>query len=142
MTSNRPGHPHASSAIARFLDKRIEELRGYKTQREIAAAAGYARPNILSMLKSGETKVSLARVPALAKALETDPVHLFRIAMTDQWPELASVIDDIFGRHMASANEFAILLKPWRAASADMDPAPNARVRGAIDEMLSSLKNS
>jgi hypothetical protein len=136
MTTVRPGHPHAQSAIARYLDKRIDELRGFRTQREIAAEAGYARPNILSMFKSGETQVPLSKIPALARALEASPGHMFRLAMIDQWPELAPVIDEIFGRNMASKNEVAILLQPWRAATGDMDPAPNARIEAAVDEML------
>ena len=136
MTSNRPGHPHANSALARYLDKRIDELRGFKTQREIAAEIGYKRPNIVSMLKTGETKVPLDKLPAFARALEADPVHLFRLGMIDLWPELAAVIDDIFGRQMATKNEVAIFLAKWRAATVDMDPAPNARIEAAVDEML------
>lgn len=119
-----------------FLDKRIAELRGVKTQREIAAAAGYDRPNILSMFKTGETKVPLDKIPALARALEGDAAHMFRLAMIDQWPELRSTIDIIFGRQMASANEEAIFLARWRATTADMDPAPNAQIDFAVGEML------
>jgi hypothetical protein len=136
MVIERPGHPHAQSAIARYLDHRIEELRGFKTQREIAAEAGYRRPNILSMLKSGETKTPLDRIPALAKALEADPAHMFRLGLIDLWPDLAALIEEIFGRQMASANEAAIFLVKWRAATADTDPAPNARIEAAVDEML------
>jgi len=136
MPTVRPGHPHAQSAIARYLDRRIDELRGLKTQREIAAEAGYARPNILSMFKSGETQVPLPKIPVLARALEADPAHLFRLAMTDQWVELAPVIDEIFGRQMASRREVAIFLEKWRAATGDMDPAPSAQIEEAVDTML------
>lgn len=136
MQPNRPGHPHANSALARFIDKRVDELRGSKTQREIAAEAGFARPNILSMLKSGETAVPLARVPALARALDVDAGHLFRLGMADAWPELAPVIDEVFGRRMASANECAIFLEKWRAATGNADPAPNAQIERAVGLML------
>jgi hypothetical protein len=142
MPTDRPGHPHANSAFARYLNRRIEELRGLKTQREIAAEAGYARPNILSMLKSGETAVALARIPALAKALDADPGHLFRLAMVDQAPELAAVIDEVFGKLMATKNEAAIFLTKWRAATDDADPAPNAQIDVAVDQMLAAALRS
>ena len=136
MTTERPGHPHARSAVARFLDKRLDELRGVKTQREIAKEADFARPNFLSMLKTGDAQLPLDRVPALAKALDVDPAHLFRLALQDHWPSLRSNIGDIFGRQMASENEAAIFLGPWRAATHDADPAPNDRIQTAVDAMI------
>ena len=139
MTDVRPGHPHANSALARYLDKRIDELRGFKTQREIAAEIGYKRPNIVSMLKTGETKVPLEKLPAFARALEADPVHFFRLGMIDLWPELAALIDDIFGRQMATKNETAIFLAKWRALTSNMDPPSNAQIEAAVDEMLAKL---
>jgi hypothetical protein len=141
MLNNRHCQPYAGSALARYLNKRIYELRGVKTQREIALAAGFARPNIISMFKTGETKVPLDRIVPLARALDTDPAHLLRLAMVDQQPELAQVIDDVFGRQMASQNEADIFLTKWRAAAAtgNMDPAPNARIDGAVNAMLAGL---
>ena len=84
--------PLANTAIARFLDRRIDELKGAKTQREIAAEAGYEKPNIISMFKYGEAKVPLDKIPALAKALEIDPAHLFRLALEQYWPALGETI--------------------------------------------------
>lgn len=139
MPTDRPGHPHTQSAVARYLDRRIEELRGLKTQREIAAEAGYARPNVLSMLKTGETALPLARIPALARALEVDPTHLLRLALVDQMPELAATIDVILGRQLATASEAELFLFRWRILTGDMDPAPNARMSAVIDEMLKQL---
>jgi transcriptional regulator with XRE-family HTH domain len=139
MTTERPGHPHANSALARFLERRIDELRGLKSQREIATAAGFKRPNVLSMFKTGETLVPVDRIPALAKALNVDAVHLLRLRFQDPSSELGPVIAEITGRHMATANERAILLDKWRAASRNADPAPNARINAAVDRMLADL---
>lgn len=140
MTIDRPGHPHASSALARFLDRRIGEFRGLKTQREIAAAAGFNKPNIISMLKTGETQLPLERVLALARALDVDPVHLLRLAMTDRSPELGAIFDEITGRRLASVNEETILLTKWRLATNDNDPAPNPQIEAAVDAMLAAVK--
>ena len=67
--------------VSEFIRKRIQELKPYKTQTEIAAEAGYDNANILSMIKNADSKLPLERVPALAKALDCDVVHLFTLAM-------------------------------------------------------------
>src|ERR1700739_5161333 len=72
-TTKKPGMPFADSAIAKYIDKKIDELKGVKTQREIAQEAGYETPNIISMLKRGESRVPLERIPLLSKALGADP---------------------------------------------------------------------
>jgi hypothetical protein len=139
MPTDRPGHPHAHSAVAIYIDKRVDELRGVKTQREIAVEAGFARANVISMIKRGETKLPLDRVASLARALDVDPAHLLRLGLIDLWPHLAGAIDEIFGKQLASANEHAILLAPWRAATGDSDPAPNAQIVAAVSAMLAEL---
>jgi HAMP domain-containing protein len=140
MLANNSRQPYANSALAGYLTKRISELRHIKTQREIALAAGFARANIISMFKAGETKVPLDRIVPLARALDADPAHLLRLAMIDQLPELAKVIDDVFGRQMASQNEVDILLSKWRAATSNMNPTPSAQIDAAVDAMLTAVK--
>src|SRR4051812_35775881 len=113
MPTEHSGDLPAKTAVARFLERRMDDLRGVKTQREIAQEAGFPRPNMLSMLKSGDAKLPLERIPGLARALDADAAHLFRLAMTDHWPELAATIDVIFGRQLASTNEIAIFNAKW-----------------------------
>jgi transcriptional regulator with XRE-family HTH domain len=84
--SNTNGTSHKSE-IAKFLDKRIYELRSRKSQREIAREIGFANDNVISMLKSGRTKVPLDRVVSIAKALETNPRELFVMALTQDGNE-------------------------------------------------------
>lgn len=139
MAADRPGYPYADSALVRFIDQRVTELMATRTQREIAAAAGFDRPNAFSMLKRGEMKPSLARIPALARGLNADPAHMFRLGMIDVWPELAPVVNVVFGRQMASSHEAAILLEPWRAATANSDPAPDPEIEAAVGAMLANL---
>ena len=139
MNAPRPGMPHANSALAKFLDKRIHALKGVKTQREIAAEIGYDKPNILSMFKRGESKVPLEKIPALARALSADPTHLFRLGFEGHWPDLRGVIEEVFGRQMATRNEDEIFLTKWRAITGDMDPAANAKVQAAVDRMFAEI---
>src|SRR5947209_7699722 len=100
----RPGMPFSNSSIAKFLDRQIHKLNGVKTQREIAVEIGYDKPNMISMFKRGEMKVPLEKIPALAKAVEADPAHLFRLALEQYWPSLGETIQTIFGRTV-TANE-------------------------------------
>ena len=67
--------------IARFLDRQIDTLKGVKTQREIVGEMGYEKPNIISMFKSGQVRVPLDKIPALARAIEIDTADLFRLAV-------------------------------------------------------------
>lgn len=73
--------PKTPTDVSEFIRKRIKELQPRKSQKEIAAEAGYANANNLSMIKTAESKLPLERVPALANALECDVVHLFKLAM-------------------------------------------------------------
>ncbi len=135
----RPGMPFANSTIAIYLDKKIDELKGVKTQREIASEIGYEKPNMISMFKRGEVKVPLDKIPLLARAINADPGHLFRLALEQYWPQLGDTIQSIFGRTV-TANEEEILIKPWREATGNLDPAPTAKVNEAVKRMLDQVR--
>jgi hypothetical protein len=136
--TKKPGMPYADSSIARYLDKKIHELKGVKTQREIAQEVGYETPNIISMLKRGESKVPLNKIPLLSKALGVDPAHMFRLALEQYWPDRSEIIAKLFGR-LASENEEEILLKHWRAATRNTDPETTVKIEVAVSRMIESL---
>jgi hypothetical protein len=123
--------PHAQSRLAKFVTKRILELAPRKSQAEIAAEAGFLSLNMLSMVKSGASKLALDRVPALAAALETDPKHLFLLALEQHGLEstMATVME-IFGT-IVTKNE-AAWLAAIREASDHSDPTLTSRARAAI----------
>jgi transcriptional regulator with XRE-family HTH domain len=137
-TTKKPGMPYADSAIAKYIDKKIDELKGVKTQREIAAEIDYDKPNMISMFKRGEARVPLDKIPLLAKALGVDPAQMFRLALEQYWPDLREVIAKLFGR-LASENEEEILLKNWRAATRNTDPETSVRIELAVSKMIESL---
>jgi transcriptional regulator with XRE-family HTH domain len=139
MTTTRPGMPYANTALAKFLNERIEALKGVKTQREIASEIGYDKPNILSMFKRGESKVPLEKVPALARALDSDPKHLLRLGFEVLWPDHAGVIEEVLGGELATKNEADIFLKRWRIVTDNADPAPNAAIQAAFDRLFAEI---
>ena len=130
--------PFADSAIAKYIDKKIDDLKGVKTQREIAQEAGYETSNIISMLKRGESRVPLEKIPLLSKALGVDPAHMFRLALEQYWPDRGDIIAKLFGR-LASENEEEILLKPWRTATRNADPETSVKIQVAVTKMIQSL---
>lgn len=84
------------SRIARLVDERIQELQGVKSQKDIAREAGYKSQNIITMIKHGDTKVALDRVPDLAKALDVNPRPFLLMAMEQFYsPEFIRKMMDI-----------------------------------------------
>ena len=114
------------NAAADLVAKRIEALKGRKSQRQIAEEVGFPNQNILSMLKTGKTKIPLDRVPALATALECDPAPLFRLALEQTFEGSALMaVRNIF-KTVLTENELA-WIELLRSASGNSDPHLTAR---------------
>lgn len=60
------------------------------------------------MFKRGETKVPLVKVLMLAKAINGDPAHMFRLPLEQYEPEVLPVVHAIFGR-LLSEEEFRVI---------------------------------
>ena len=127
--------PFANTKTANFINDQIERLRPFKSQRDIALEMGYDKPNVLSMIKRGETKLPLDRVQALALAMDVDPAHLLRMALEDYLPALAAAFDSIMG-HVATQNEWHGLLLPWREATQNSDPKLTVEQSTALGQLL------
>lgn len=122
------GKPYAGTALAEFLDRRILELKPRKSQSEIAIEAGFPNVNVLSMCKSGATKVPFDRIPALAEALEVDPRVLLGLALQQSWGSTwAKAIEQIL-EIVVTPNE-AAWIREMRDASGNTDPALTSRLR-------------
>ena len=81
--------------VAEFLTRAIA-FSG-KSQRDIAREAGFERPNVISMMRSGEMKVPLDRVPSLAEACLVDPAYFLRLALAEYHPEVYGILLDTLG---------------------------------------------
>ena len=80
-----------------------------KTQDEIAKEAGFDSSNTISMIKTGRTKLPLARIPALAKALDADPKEMLAIALETYQPELYAVLSAIAPSMLISTQELRVI---------------------------------
>lgn len=121
--------PWGDSAAANYLARQIDALRTTSgiSQREIANAMGYKQPNIMSMFKSGETKIPIDKIAIMAKVLKVDPANFGRMVIMQHWPTLAAQFEQIFGGGMVSKNERK-LLENWRKATNNIDPTVNDTV--------------
>lgn len=79
------------AAFAAMLD------RCGKSQNDIAREAGFARRNVISMMKSGDMKVPIDRAPALARACGTDPAAFTRLVLAEYSPAVLEALDAELG---------------------------------------------
>ena len=123
--------PHLNTRAAVFLTDRINKLRVRKTQKQIAHEAGFVNANMLSLLKSGSSKIPIDRVPALAKALETDPAYLMRLVLEQSVGRTAAqAIIDVCGTPVTEREKQ--WLEELRDVSGDSDPRLTARSRSSL----------
>lgn len=123
--------PFEDTRLAKYVERRVLELKPKKSQLQIANEAGYPNPNMVTMVKNGASKLALDRVPSMAKALECDPAYLMRLALEQAVGDLAAqAIIEIFGTPI-TANELG-WLEAVRDASENTDPRITSRSRAAI----------
>ena len=120
-------HP-GGSRVAAFLDAHM--ALSEKTLREIAEEIGYTRPNVLSNMRSGVTKLPITKVMPMAKALGVDPMRLLKITLEEYTPESLEAIEQIAG-YVVTENERE-MLKVIRDATADTNPKLRQRDREGL----------
>lgn len=108
--------------VAQYLEQQINLCD--KSQKQIADETGYEKPNIITMFKQGKTKLPVNKVPAFAKALGVDPIHLLRVVMGEYMPDTWEVLDQMIGDTLISRDE-AIVLTVVRETAGGYDVAPH-----------------
>lgn len=129
------GKPYQDTDLAKFVERRVLELKPTKSQAKIAAQLGYANPNMITMIKQGSSKVALDRVPALAEALEADPAFVMRLALEQAIGRTAAdAVVEVFGEPV-TANEIGWLIA-IREASNNTNPRMTSRSHLAINALF------
>ena len=126
------------SPAARFIARRIYELRGRRSQSEIATLAGFTSVNMLSMIKDGKAKLPVERAFGLAKALECDAGMLIKLALEQTLTR--AVIEQVFAPPSTplTPNEEAIIAKV-RASSGGV-PVLTPELGRDLDRVFSRPK--
>lgn len=86
------------------LISRLVENSG-KSQRQIAKECGYVNPNMITMIKTGRTRLPLSRVPVMARALNVAPEVLLGAVMSEYNPETWEVVRDLMVFRRRSSDE-------------------------------------
>ena len=119
------------SPTAIMLTTAIEQSE--LTQREIADRVGFKHANIISMLKTGETRVPLDRIPSLAQTLGMDERLFLMVAIEEYHPGVDEVLVDVLGLPLSDA-ELGILTMFRMASMRD-----EIEVEGPFKQALEGL---
>jgi hypothetical protein len=87
--------------VNQLLEIALEHSK--KSQKQVALECGFAKPNIMTMLKQGQTRIPLTRIPALAGALELDARDLMEACLNEYHPELFATLKRIYGLNNCTA---------------------------------------
>jgi hypothetical protein len=71
------------------------------TNAEMAEALGYDRPNVISMIKTGDMKMPLNKVAATARKLGLDPVFVLEKLLSENAPEIWDALREVIGNPTA-----------------------------------------
>ena len=120
------------SPTANMLAKALEESD--LTQREVADRVGFRNANIVSMMKTGETRVPLDRIPALAQTLGMDEQDFLILAIQEYHPGVHEVLVDVLGLPLSDA-ELGILTM-FRMASLRGEIEVKGPLKKALEGLL------
>ena len=82
-----PTPPPLQTIIAEYADA------SGKTNAQIAREAGFDRPNVIAMLRTGSMALPWKRAAALGRAIGCNPLYLLRRAMPpEDWSALVEVL--------------------------------------------------
>lgn len=94
-------------SVAEYIEIQLEASG--KQQNEVAREAGFEKPNVITMIKQGKTKLPLAKIGSMARALGVDPIYLFKLTMQEYMPETWDAIDKLTAQPMLTENELAVV---------------------------------
>lgn len=130
---------NSKTRVAPFISDRIDYL-GIR-QKDIARKAGFEKPNMITMIKQGRTKLPLDKVGLVAEALEVEPLILLKMCMQEYYPETWRVIGPKL--EVAITDEERRLIYALRTfAGAKYLAAVSEESKEHFDRFLSSLQQS
>lgn len=119
-------------SVAQFLEQQIAVCG--RTQREIAKDLGYENPNIITMFKTGQTKVPVNKAAQFARAIGVDPVFFLKLVMSEYTPDAWETIEQVLGLNKVASDDELALLAFIRDKTGnvpiDISVADNQRILG------------
>ena len=112
--------------VAKFITAKINECG--KSQIEIAQACGWPKPNIVTMIKQGTTRLPIDKIGPLAKALEVEAVYLFWLTMSEYNPDTLQAIEHAIRGVMLSDHE-KLIIETYRRLTNGQDEDVELRLK-------------
>ena len=125
--------------VAGFLSSLIENSG--KSRKEIANESGFGKPNIISMLKTGDTKLPLARLGSFAKSVKTDPVQLLKMCLREYYPDVWDAITCYLDASLTS-DELRMIKALRSATESPYLVSLNSEERHRLNDFLKLLAQS
>jgi transcriptional regulator with XRE-family HTH domain len=119
--------------VAQFIAAKINESG--KSQIEVAQACGWPKPNMVTMVKQGKTRLPLDKIGPLAKILEVEPVYLFWLVMQEYYPDTLREIEDVIRGVMLNEHEREII-ETYRDLTHGQDADVELHVLGDVGRAL------
>jgi transcriptional regulator with XRE-family HTH domain len=93
------------TTVAQYITAQIEASG--LTNSEIATALGYTpdRANMISMIRTGRSKLPINKVASMAKALHIDPAHLLRFVLREYSPDTLVALEEAIGTGLLTEGE-------------------------------------
>ncbi|TXT26298.1 MAG: hypothetical protein FD131_4233 [Rhodocyclaceae bacterium] len=110
--------PSPNIFVADFITQKLAESD--KTQCEISQLCGFENANVMTMIKTGKTKLPINRIGPFAKALEVDPAYLLRLVLSEYLPDTWQAIEAVMQTPILSRNEADLICK-YRRISGNTD---------------------
>lgn len=124
-------------SVAEYISWQIQ-LCG-KQQTEIAQQAGFDKPNVITMIKQGKTKVPLNKIASMAKALEIDQVFFMKLVLNEYLPDLAETIQAITNQPIVTKNELDFI-EVIRSSNVLNPKLRNDAEKAKLREFVETLK--
>jgi hypothetical protein len=107
-----------------------------RLQTEVAEDVGFDKPNVITMIKQGKTKLPLLKIGPMAQALRIDPVELFRITLNEYMPDTWEAIQDNIGLSGLTPSEREVIdiVRAGKLAPGPLTAAGRARFAAAAVE--------
>jgi hypothetical protein len=130
--------PAKATTVAEYITAQIA-LSG-KDQVQIAQECGFNKPNVITMIKQGKTKVPLERIGPLAKSLGIDAVFLFKMVIGEYMPTLLDSIQAILDGPVLSLNEMEFI-EVIRSSKVQNPKLRNEEERRTLRRFVDTLKS-
>jgi len=130
--------------VAKYLQQQID--MSDKSQKEIAEACGWERPNMVTMVKQGASKLPINKVAPMAKVLGIDPVYLLRLVMSEYMPETWEAIEQTMASQpvigQADIDLLKFVRKHTRSTTLDLGEPKHQKILGeALEKAAGKIED-